>query len=354
MVGIAASALYRHFRGKQELLLAVIDQHLSVLEEMLKAPGDELFDRLAAFGLEHREFGVLWDRESRHLIDSDRRAAAQRLTALATVVGRVGDVVPGDDEGTERRAWAALSVLGSLSRHHVNLAAPRVAALLRAAVQDTLSVPVPPSAGSDVYTGPPLLRPASRREALLGAAIELCSRHGFPSVGLHDIGAVVGITGPSVYNHFGTKADVLVAALRRGDEALWLGLHHALAGAEDPAAALNRLIADYARFAMADPGIVTILVSEIIHLPADRQSVYRRTQRDYVSEWAVLLAQARPELSDDQTRVLVHAALGVINSLSRIPRLCARTDHAAHCVALARAVLDAGRESPGTERPPPG
>src|SRR3954471_17634712 len=33
-VGIGASALYRHFRGKQELLLTVLDRQLSRMEEL--------------------------------------------------------------------------------------------------------------------------------------------------------------------------------------------------------------------------------------------------------------------------------------------------------------------------------
>ncbi len=39
--------------------------------------------------------------------------------------------------------------------------------------------------------------------------------HGYAEVGIEDIGNAVGIAGPSVYNHWPTKLDLLVTALRR-------------------------------------------------------------------------------------------------------------------------------------------
>ena len=37
-VGIAPSALYRHVRGKEELLLAILDEHLTRIERLVEEP----------------------------------------------------------------------------------------------------------------------------------------------------------------------------------------------------------------------------------------------------------------------------------------------------------------------------
>ena len=49
----------------------------------------------------------------------------------------------------------------------------------------------------------------SRREQILAAAAELFARHGFHGVGIDDIGAAVGISGPALYRHFRSKDAML-------------------------------------------------------------------------------------------------------------------------------------------------
>ena len=49
----------------------------------------------------------------------------------------------------------------------------------------------------------------SRRDQILTAAAELFARHGFHGVGIDDIGAAVGISGPALYRHFRSKDAML-------------------------------------------------------------------------------------------------------------------------------------------------
>ncbi|MGH3950933.1 MAG: helix-turn-helix domain-containing protein, partial [Pseudonocardiaceae bacterium] len=49
----------------------------------------------------------------------------------------------------------------------------------------------------------------SRREQILAAAAELFAQHGFHGVGIDDIGAAVGISGPALYRHFRSKDAML-------------------------------------------------------------------------------------------------------------------------------------------------
>ncbi|SFO48165.1 transcriptional regulator, TetR family [Pseudonocardia ammonioxydans] len=333
-VGIGASALYRHFRGKQELLLAVLDQHLSALEALTAGPGGDVVTDLAAYTFEHREFGVLWEREAGHLPDEQRRELRHRLRGLAARVH------PPGCEDADLRAWAALSVLDSPSHHRGRVTADHGLPVLVRAARAVLTAPLPAAGDDRPSGGGPGLTPASRREALLGAAVHLFARRGYPSVSLDDIGAATGIAGPSVYNHFTSKNEVLDAALNRGNEALWLGLHTALSDARDARDALTRLAQDYTTFALANPDLVGILISETVHLPADRQQVLRRAQNDYLAEWAALLPATCTTDDPPTAHLKVRAAVALANSVARIHHLRIRPEHAARTTALVTAVLD--------------
>src|SRR3954463_3542383 len=61
---------------------------------------------------------------------------------------------------------------------------------------------------------------ASRREQILAAAAELFARHGFHGVGIDDIGAAVGISGPALYRHFRSKDAMLGEMLTAISEVL--------------------------------------------------------------------------------------------------------------------------------------
>lgn len=333
-VGIGASALYRHFRGKQELLLTVLDGQLSRMEELAASSAD-VVAALAAVALDDREFGVLWEREAGHLPEEARRGLRHRLRGLAARIAAGFDGTVDAD----LRSWAVLSVLESPSHHRVELDRARFAAILHDASRAVAGVELPPEGAAAVAGAPAGLRPASRREALLAVAAQLFAERGYPSVGLDDIGAAAGIAGPSVYNHFASKADVLASVLHRGNEALWLTLHRDLATASGPADALHRLSARYARFTAEHPEIVGVLITEFIHLPADRRDDFRRAQRDYVGEWVALLRADRPDRDEADALVRTHAAIAVVNSLSRIHHLRTRPDHVERTAALAVAAL---------------
>ncbi|MFC5139604.1 TetR/AcrR family transcriptional regulator [Actinomycetospora rhizophila] len=337
-VGIAPSALYRHVRGKQELLLAILDEHLARIEGLVAAPDGDLVAGLAALTLERREFGLLWEREAGHLPAEESRAIRHRLRDVAAVVAAAG--AEPDAATAELRAWAAMSVIDSPAHHRWALPGDRFGDLLAGAARAVLTAPLPPATGPAAAAARPgALAPASRREALLAAATRLFGEHGYPAVGLGDIGAAAGIAGPSVYRHFATKTDLLLAVLYRGNEALWLGLHHALARAVDADDALTRLAADYTAFVAENPEIVSVLVSQTIHLPAEPRDELRRSQRAYLAEWVALLTAARPGLPAAEARVLVHAALALINSLVRVHHLALRPGARARTAALAGSVL---------------
>ncbi|OSY37931.1 TetR family transcriptional regulator [Pseudonocardia autotrophica] len=331
-VGIGPSALYRHFSSKESMLLTVLDV---LLAEMEALDGD-LITELAGFVLKHREFGVLWQREVGHLPVENQRTLRHRVRGLAKRVGA------GIDDAADLRSWATLSVLDSPTYHHTDLDDRSVVDILTTAV-DAVSTVALPDDQSVVDDGSVGLQPASRREALLMIACRLFAERGYPSVGLIDIGAAAGIAGASVYNHFASKPEVLATALHRGNEALWLGLHEALAHAASATDALDRLVTHYANFSVRNPHIIAILVTQTLHLPPEYSGGLHRAQRDYVAEWVALVLSSRPDLTEAEAAVTVHAAFCLMNSLCRIHALRSLPGHITNTACLAKAVLGLSR-----------
>jgi len=58
-------------------------------------------------------------------------------------------------------------------------------------------------------------RPKDRKDRILAAAAELVAARGFAAVGVDEIAARVGVTGPAIYRHFRTKEELLDTLLKR-------------------------------------------------------------------------------------------------------------------------------------------
>lgn len=370
-VDIRASALYRHYKGKQDLLWAVLDDGLSQLESILAqcSSTDAMLDAVAPFALRRREFGLVWTRDIRELPAADREGLEARAAVLTEHVHALlssgGDgVEPGKCRVADRtfsrvHTDALIAAMLSPSRHRSEVAPGEFTRFVRdAAVHlTTTDLPSHASAAPAAPAAPkrPLRLPVNRREAILAAATMLFEQHGYASVGLADIGAVAGITGPTISHHFGSKAELLDAALVRGNEALWLSLHHAIGAAGDTADALDRLAESYAAFVRDNRSTIAILETEIANAPAERQAVYREGQHAYLQEWVALLGQIHPSSSPPSLRFRLHAAIAVINRAVRQP---AAVDSAAYvrdstmlAKELLRMPLTAGRaegNGPGT------
>ncbi|MCK2243747.1 MULTISPECIES: TetR/AcrR family transcriptional regulator [unclassified Crossiella] len=333
-VAIGPSALYRHFTGKQDMLRAVIAEGITPIRDLIT--GLDLrhrptaLPRLAALALDHRELGVLWQREARHMNPDDHAALRTELRDFGHILAeRLRAARPELSAATaDLLAWSTIAVLTSTSFHRLELPRPDYDHLLAHLVELVVTTPAPdtPPAedsaprSTEVAGGPGLV-PRSRREALLAQAIRMFARQGYTGVGIEDIGAAVGITGASVYNHFSNKSDLLVAALRRGTAVLFTDLTHIYSTTGDPAEALNRLVRSYLRFTHRHHDLVDLMITEVGNLPESERHDTRHIQHDYVSEWVHLLTSAQPDLDPTTARIRVHAALSVANDAARTPHL---------------------------------
>jgi AcrR family transcriptional regulator len=327
-VAIGPSALYRHFRGKQELLATVVTEALDTLDAAItkaeEAHPPNVVDALATAVLEHRTVGVLWQREARQLAPADRA----RIQTGVTQIGRrfaayIRTRRPELGDGqAQLLAMSGLAVATSVSFHSLALPEPAFTTLLGELIATAIDAPLPPlESAPERNAEPPTLRTQSRRETILTEATKLFAANGFSGVSTEDIGASVGIAGPSVYNHFPAKSDILVAAMLRGDEWLRMDMNRAFAAASDPRDGLNRLLGSYCAFVLDNPHLVAVLVSEAAHLPEPERHRTRAAQYAYIAEWVTLLREVHPQWDAVTARIRVQAAQTVMNDIALIPSL---------------------------------
>jgi AcrR family transcriptional regulator len=158
------------------------------------------------------------------------------------------------------------------------------------------------------------LRP-SRREQILQAAAQLFAERGSRAVGVDDVGAAVGVTGPAIYRHFASKDAMLTEMLLRISERLLDGGGRCAAEAGDDAAAqLRALIAFQVDFALDNPALITVQDRDLGSLAETDAAEVRRLQRRYVEVWVDVLGRLHPAADAPTCRARAHAVFGLINS----------------------------------------
>lgn len=344
--GVTAPSLYRHFDDKQTLLyeavLAGSDELEAVTEGVLEREPDEFIEAICRLGVRNSQSVTLWRHASRHLSPEQNREVLDRTKHVLRQWAKV--LSAGRDDLTDAEAmqlaWAALSVVGSLSVHRTRVPAGVAAAELMTLVRRLTALspshaPAPPTAPPLPDPGPP-----TRRDEILDAAAGLFAQRGYSGVGVDEIGAAVGISGPSVYKHFPSKLAILATIGYRSAARLEAGVMAAYAAPGTPAELLARLVDSYVGVITASPDL-SVAFNNAPSLPAaSGGSDLYAIQRDYVSRWIDLLVEAQPELSPQQAAIAVHAALSIVNDAMTIRRGSARPEFAGLMAYLMKGALD--------------
>jgi AcrR family transcriptional regulator len=172
----------------------------------------------------------------------------------------------------------------------------------------------------------------SRREQILQAAAQLFAERGSRAVGVDDVGAAVGVTGPAIYRYFTSKDAMLAEMLLRISERLLAGGSERVAEAgDDVGKQLRALIAFQVEFALDNPALITVQDRDLGHLAAGDAAEVRRLQRRYVEVWVAVLARLHPAADAAACRARAHAVFGLINST---PHSAGRLSHPAMAVLL--------------------
>jgi len=158
------------------------------------------------------------------------------------------------------------------------------------------------------------IRDPARKQRILRAAADLVARNGFHSVSMAEIGNEAGITGSGIYRHFDGKSSILVALFDQIIDDLLAQEQEIIGRGGDLSRALDELIAGQVEFVVGKRELAQVYYREIRNLPDEDQVRLRRKQRLYLEEWFHITGELHPELDDAEARVLVHAAIGAIQS----------------------------------------
>ena len=152
-----------------------------------------------------------------------------------------------------------------------------------------------------------------RREQLLEAAAQLFAERGFHAVGIDDIGAAAGISGPGVYRHFPRKAALLEALCDRAMTRMLEGARDIPVAHADPHAALEALVDLHVAFAVQERALIGVWVREARALSDDVRRSLRRRMKAYEQPWHAVLAQLRDDLGTAEVAVVTGATLAMLN-----------------------------------------
>ncbi|MET8633341.1 TetR/AcrR family transcriptional regulator [Streptomyces sp. NPDC057746] len=166
----------------------------------------------------------------------------------------------------------------------------------------------------------------TRREQILKEAARLFAERGFHGVGVDEIGAAVGISGPGLYRHFAGKDAMLAELLVGISGQLLTGARRRVAEADgepagrDPERVLDSLIEGHIDFALDDRPLITLHDRELDRLRDTDRKLVRQLQRQYVELWVAVVREVYPDLAEPTARSAVHSVFGLLNSTPHLGR----------------------------------
>ncbi|EFV15098.2 TetR/AcrR family transcriptional regulator [Segniliparus rugosus] len=373
--GVTAPSIYRHFLDKQAILGEAVLDAIRSLEEVTtpELTFDEFVIEMTSVTVGRPDLAVLWRWGVLHLGPEWRATIRERSRALLdrwTTSIRMLRPELGPDEA-RMLARAMASAVSSAIVRPGRLSSTKHASALAGVVRRTVSAQLPPPVRRDGPLAPvhvEELPVGGRREQLLGAASELFLARGFASVGVDELGAAVGISGPSVYRHFPDKQAVLAAVCLRGVRRLvgQVEAEFALLKNGGPAERLTALIRAHTSALLSSPDLVVAGSIGTVELAGPAGQEARDFLRAHVTCWTTALLQldemaalpangeASPVrgatgggLSPAEAKVIVYAALTLANDLARTKATRDRPNLEAEMTALMTCAVGLQQRPPG-------
>ena len=177
------------------------------------------------------------------------------------------------------------------------------------------------------------------RERLLENGAALFAAKGFHGVGVEELGASVGLTGPSMYRHFRTKGALLAEMLITVSESLLEGATEVIAEKLESNQTLSALIERHIEFAISHPDLIRVHERDFSNLEDDDARQVRRLQRRYVELWVDQIQLVRRNETAETARTMAHAVFGLLNSTPRLRSGQRRNEVSALMLGLAQRAL---------------
>ena len=323
---MSGPAIYRHFKGKEALLAAVVlDATVGIaaavedgVARIGEAPAEALVAGAVAAALDRPASLAVFLRERERLV-GDGAAAVAAVEARVDVAWRKGldHVTPGlDGTGKLLRQAAVSGMLATATGNPGGVARPRLDELISASAAAMMQVPPQPPRwlGGDEPSWSP---PAGKRDEILTVALRLFAERGYHGVGIDEIGEAAGISGPTVYHYVASKAELLVDAYDRVGARVQVGVEQSIAEAGSPADALDQLVRSYAAIALDSVDLIVVTSREGSAIPEEERPRLSRRRRAVRDGWVLTLRELRPDLTEAEVRLLVRAAFPLVNEACR-------------------------------------
>lgn len=352
-VGITGGAIYRHFPGKEAVLAAVLEDGLLSFESDVSAVANPGFDALLQAGvmsiLERPGATQTYLRDRSRLggeaADGVRRSEARISKGwLELLRAETPDVTP---TIARLREYAIVGAVAAAARSSDGVDERRRSEIVLRSAKDVARVPVAAEVGDDspgnsrgrqVEESPWKSR-LTKSDRILEAALALFRERGVSGVGMDEIGEAVGISGPTVYHYFPSKAALVLTAYDRVGERVAAGAHDAIASGKSPSDAVHRLARSYVDIAVDSVDLIVVTSREWGALPPEELPRLGRRQRDVRDRWVSVVAELRPDLSDAEVRLLVRMVFPLIRQAAEVAEGDAGL--VAECVALVEAHIGA-------------
>lgn len=153
----------------------------------------------------------------------------------------------------------------------------------------TSPTPRPTPARTDGHAA----RRAGTRAAVIDAAVHLVARQGFSATSVDDIAAEAGVAKGSVYYNFGSKSEILEAALAEGTERL----STTLATARDAARAderIDAMVRALLQSVHTYPDLAKLVAAEVFRAEREWQQSIATLRAETISMFETELAERRP------------------------------------------------------------
>jgi AcrR family transcriptional regulator len=175
--------------------------------------------------------------------------------------------------------------------------------------------------------------------SLLRSAALLFDRHGFHNVSMGDIAQSVGLKGPALYRHFGSKHEVLNLALTDQITAL-LDVVKSVETVDPPQARLDQLLAGLTKLVLDRDGTL-LWKRERRHLTGDEETTFVGHARELVQLTGEIVRGVRPGITDADARLLGWSLLSVYAHTRTYKNLFDKSAIAELLLCMGRAVASA-------------
>lgn len=200
---------------------------------------------------------------------------------------------------------------------------------------------------------PARARPGNRRAELVAVAAGLFGKHGYRGVGVNDVAAAAGISGPALYRHFASKQDLLAHVLLSALDTLNDVAGDVLESApEQPRERLLLLTGALAELSMDRRDSTALWRWQGAHLSEEGRRAVRDRGARLLGCFTRQLRACRPELEAADGELLCWAALSVLGSVAVHRTRISKRRHVELLRTVTMAVLDT--DLPDPDSPPAG